>query len=177
VTILNNFHSARILVVDDCWDTASSLTELLAVRGYQHVSWTTDGEAVCQLHASDHYDLIVLDMHMPEVSGLDVMKQLRMRNPGSYPSIIVMTGDECCHWEALEGGASEYIMKPFEFPEFEACIHKVLSQARNSAELPDRGRSDLCILTDMEVNASEEQLPFSTLGLEYGGSSPHSTST
>jgi DNA-binding response OmpR family regulator len=175
MTTPNDFHNARILIVDDCWDTASSLTELLAVRGYQSVCWTTDGEAVCQLHAGDHYDLIVLDMHMPEVSGLDVMKRLRMSKLGCRVSIIGMTGDEFCRMEALGAGASACLMKPFEFPELECRIHQALSLAWCRSDELDTAQAGMRASQGMEMNI-EEALPFSTLDPEYGGPLPHSTS-
>jgi len=65
MTDLADVHSARILTVDDCCDTASTLSELLRWKGYKHVAWTTDGKAVPGLVTADPFGLILLDMHMP----------------------------------------------------------------------------------------------------------------
>jgi 5'-3' exonuclease len=52
--------SASILVIDDCCDTASVLCELMALKGYENVSWTTDSDALTSLCPGNHYGLIFL---------------------------------------------------------------------------------------------------------------------
>jgi two-component system cell cycle response regulator len=122
----NDFERARILIVDDCPDSADLLAELLAAKGYYCVHRTVDAAVVCDLHAVNDYDLILLDLHMPFISGLKIMEQMRKLVPDSYLPVIVLTGDDNLRLPALEAGAYDFIAKPFDITDLTVRVHNML---------------------------------------------------
>lgn len=117
---------ARILIIDDCADSANLLAELLAQENYRVVHVTTDAAAVCDLHELNNYDLILLDMHMPYVSGFEVMTQLRRMAPDTFLPVIALTGNDDLRLAALEAGAYDFIAKPFDLTEILVRIRNML---------------------------------------------------
>ena len=120
-------HSASILIIDDCRDTASVLCELMALKGYENVSWATDSGALTCLCPANHYGLILLDMHMPAVSGLDVIHYLRDTEHASCVPVIAISGDQRYRLAALEAGACAFLLKPFNYDELEATVSNALA--------------------------------------------------
>jgi DNA-binding response OmpR family regulator len=123
-------HSACILIVDDCRDTASTLCELLKWKGYRHVAWTTDGRAVPDLVTRETCGLILLDMHMPEVSGLDVMRSLQaMAASANGIPVVAISGDQRYRAVSVAAGACAFLIKPFSPEQLEATIASALFRA------------------------------------------------
>jgi DNA-binding response OmpR family regulator len=120
-------HSASILIIDDCRDTASLLCELMTLNGYENVSWATDGGALTCLHPAKNHELILLDMHMPAVSGLDVIHYLRDTEHASCVPVIAISGDQRYRLAALEAGACAFLLKPFNYDELEATVSNALA--------------------------------------------------
>jgi len=125
----DDLHSAYILIVDDCRDTASTLCELLKWKGYRHVAWTTDGKAVPALVASNSRGVILLDMHMPRVSGLDVMRSLRAMDSANGITVVAISGDQRCRTASVAAGACDFLIKPFSPEQLEATIARALLPA------------------------------------------------
>lgn len=117
---------ARILIVDDCPDSASLLAELLATENYHAVHVTSDAAVVCDLHELNAYDLILLDMHMPYVSGLKVMELLRKSSPGEFLPVIALTGNDDLRLAALDAGAYDFLVKPFDATEILVRVRNML---------------------------------------------------
>src|SRR5438045_3737031 len=109
MTGVSGIHSTRILIVDDCCDTANLQCELLTLKGYQEVSWTTGREVLPSLGAATGYGLILLDMHMPGMSGLDVMHNLRNTKPEPSVPVIAISGDQRFRTVAIEAGACAFL--------------------------------------------------------------------
>jgi DNA-binding response OmpR family regulator len=120
-------HSASILIIDDCCDTASVLCELMTLKGYENVSWTTDSDALTSFCSRNHYELILLDMHMPAISGLDVMHYLRHSEHARCIPVIAISGDQRYKLAALEAGACAFLLKPFDYEELEAIVFNALA--------------------------------------------------
>ncbi|MCC6073194.1 EAL domain-containing protein [Massilia sp. GCM10020059] len=119
---------ARILVVDDNPVNVELLEVLLRGSGYASVSSTTDPLQVAPLHAEHRYDLIILDLHMPVMNGLDVMRALKAVETGAWLPVLVVTADPDKKMAALEAGARDFIGKPFDALE-------VLTRIRNLLEV------------------------------------------
>lgn len=117
---------ARILVVDDQHDNVEVLSMLLNAMGYMSVSGTTDPAAVCGLHLENDYDLILLDMQMPGVSGFQVMEEIKSHGNDDYLPVLAITGNSDLKIRALESGARDFITKPFDALELEKRIHNML---------------------------------------------------
>ena len=121
-----NIHDARILVVDDNIDNVDLLIAVLHQAGYSDVNSTTDPFAVESLHAREGYDLILLDMQMPGLDGLDVIKALRDIEQNAYVPVLAITANASYKIDALRAGARDFITKPFDLAELLQRIHNLL---------------------------------------------------
>jgi putative two-component system response regulator len=121
---------ARILIVDDEPRNVRVLKRVLAVAGYRQVLAITDPRDAIARFAEIEPDLLLLDLHMPEIDGVAVMERLRAGMPASeYFPILMLTGDaspQACQ-RALAMGASDFVAKPFD-------MHEVLIRIRNLLE-------------------------------------------
>jgi DNA-binding response OmpR family regulator len=158
---------ARILVVDD----EPSVTDLLAYNlrkaGYE-VLLAADGREALRLACQSNPDLILLDLMIPEVDGLDVCRELRKT---STVPIIMLTarGEEIDRVVGLELGADDYVSKPFGVRELLARIKAVLRRARsdgstNGSAAILRGKGGLQLnLESRIVTVDEAALPLTRL--------------
>lgn len=108
--------SARILVADDEPTSVRLLERLLARAGYGSVVTTTDPEEVIELFRSTRPDLLILDLHMPGMSGYEVMEQIREEVGSEYVPVIMLTGDirNETRLRALTVGVRDFLTKPFD---------------------------------------------------------------
>jgi DNA-binding response OmpR family regulator len=121
---------ARILIAEDDPRVASLLEKGLRANGY-HTSHADDGEQAQRLGLTDDFDLMILDMGLPERDGFQVLQELRAR--GQTLPVIILTGrPEREAAACLEAGADDYMRKPFHFDELLARVRKCL---RARAEL------------------------------------------
>jgi len=118
--------NANILIVDDQEANVMLLEQMLANGGYTRVSSTTDPFAVCALHREHHYDLILLDLQMPGMSGFDVLAALKPIEPDGYVPVLVVTAQPNHKLHALQAGARDFVSKPFELVEVETRIRNML---------------------------------------------------
>jgi two-component system cell cycle response regulator len=99
---------------------------VLALQNYHAVHITTDAAVVCDLHELNAYDLILLDVHMPSVSGLKIMEQLRKLAPDTFLPVIVLSGNANMRLPTLEAGAYDFITKPYDITELGVRIRNML---------------------------------------------------
>jgi diguanylate cyclase (GGDEF)-like protein/PAS domain S-box-containing protein len=128
VITLDDIHRANILIVDDQDVNVQLLDYLLKNTGYSSVAATTDPRQVAALHREHHYDLIILDLHMPGMDGFAVMDALRPMETDSYLPVLVVTAEPDKKLAALEAGARDFVSKPFDPVE-------VLTRIRNMLEV------------------------------------------
>lgn len=124
----DDIRKAKILIVDDCERNTWSLEEILRLDGYSQISACTESRLVAPLHNKNHYDLILLDMHMPVMSGLSVMKALQATGIDPYLPVLAITADKRLKHIVLQSGARDFILKPYDFSEL--CI-----RIRNALEV------------------------------------------
>src|SRR5471030_1125627 len=118
--------NASILVVDDQEANVMLLEQMLRNAGYSRISSTMDPQAVRALHQEHRYDLILLDLQMPEMDGFEVMEGLRGLEVGSYLPVLVITAQPGHKLRALQAGAKYFISKPFDLVEVKTRIHNML---------------------------------------------------
>lgn len=115
----------RILIVEDEIDLCDSIAEGLRIDGYA-VDTSYDGEDAYFLVSSTDYDLIVLDLNLPKMDGLDVLKEIRKTNLDVKIIILTARSHINDRVKGLDLGANDYLIKPFHFEELEARIRSLL---------------------------------------------------
>ena len=117
---------AKILIVDDLPANVLLLERMLGGAGYESVTSTLDPRAVCELHAKNRYDLIVLDLQMPGMDGFEVMEGLKRIEKDGYLPVLVITAQPDHKLRALRAGARDFISKPFDVAEVLTRVHNML---------------------------------------------------
>jgi DNA-binding response OmpR family regulator len=125
----------RILLVDDEKPIQTLLSFPLQRDGYE-VTAASDGREALQRFGEEHYDLVVLDLMMPKMDGLEVCRRLRAR---SDVPIIMLTAkaEETDKVFGLELGADDYITKPFSMREFRSRVKAVLRRSASARTDPE----------------------------------------
>jgi PAS domain S-box-containing protein len=118
--------NASILIVDDQQTNVALLEALLEDAGYTNVSATMNPVEVGALYRKHHYDLILLDLQMPEMDGFQVMECLKANIEDDYLPVIVLTAQPGHKLRALQTGAKDFISKPFDVIEVKTRIHNML---------------------------------------------------
>jgi PAS domain S-box-containing protein len=118
--------NATILIVDDQEPNVTLLEKMLRNAGYRHITSTRDPRTVCALHAAHRYDLILLDLQMPDMDGFQVMEALKQIETGGYLPVLVITAQPGHKLRALQAGAKDFVSKPFDLVEVQTRIHNML---------------------------------------------------
>jgi DNA-binding response OmpR family regulator len=114
----------KLLLVEDNRQLADMLTAHLRERGFTLDAAATGAQAVTAF-ASNSYDAVILDLGLPDMDGMDVLRAIRDR--AMVPALILTARDAVAHRIAgLNAGADDYILKPFDLAEFEARLRAVL---------------------------------------------------
>jgi DNA-binding response OmpR family regulator len=126
--------TARILLVDDEQSIQTLLSYPLRKDGY-HVTSALDGGEALQRFEEGRFDLVILDLMLPRLDGVEVCRQLRTH---SQVPIIMLTakGSETDKVAGLEVGADDYITKPFSMREFRSRVKAALRRSRMGGEAP-----------------------------------------
>ena len=103
----------RILIVDDSFYMRTMLKNMLTDAGYEVVGEAANGQQALEMAAQTNPDLITLDVILPDNTGLDVLKGIRQEQPNVKVVMCSAVGQEVIVNEALESGATAYIVKPF----------------------------------------------------------------
>jgi putative two-component system response regulator len=122
--------SARILVIDDDEAIVSLIERVLRQAGYGEIHTTTDSRRVLPLFHEFPPDLVITDLRMPFLDGVNIMRQLRPRTTaGEFLPIIFLTGDPSpeARQQALAAGATDFIAKPFDSRELVLRIRNLLN--------------------------------------------------
>jgi PAS domain S-box-containing protein len=117
---------SNILIVDDQEANVTLLERLLREAGYASVASTMKPHEVCALHRNSRYDLILLDLQMPEVDGFEVMEGLKVNDADPYLPVLVITAQPGHKLRALQAGARDFISKPFDLVEVKTRIRNML---------------------------------------------------
>ncbi len=141
--------SARILLVDDEHAVQTLLAYPLRKDGYEVVS-ALDGREALDLFAERRFDLVVLDIMLPKLDGIEVCRRLRSR---SQVPIIMLTAkdDEIDKVLGLEMGADDYITKPFSVREFRSRVKAALRRSEMLGHGPNVG-SEPIVAGELEID-------------------------
>lgn len=118
--------NANILIVDDKKSNVLLLELILRRANYTSITSTLDGREVCELYRNNRYDLILLDLQMPEMDGFEVIKALKKIEQNEYLPVLVITAQPSHKIDALQLGAKDFIAKPFDQIEVLTRIYNML---------------------------------------------------
>ncbi|MGH2734855.1 MAG: HD domain-containing phosphohydrolase [Actinomycetota bacterium] len=134
---------ARILVVDDQPANIRLLERVLTRDGFEHVACTTSPEESLDLYQEFRPDLVLLDLHMPEMDGFEVLERLRELSYAEvYLPVVILTADITpeARRQALSMGAKDFLTKPFDAAEVLLRIRNLLETRRLHQRLSDQNR-------------------------------------
>ncbi|EQD82601.1 PhoB family transcriptional regulator [Saccharopolyspora erythraea D] len=141
--------AARVLVVDDDTSVRDVVRRYLQRAGYA-VELAGDGETALRLHAERKPDLVVLDLMLPGVGGLEVCRRLRER--GEVPVVMLTAlGEESDRVVGLEQGADDYVVKPFSPRELVLRVASILRRARTSQPAEGEVLTDGALRLDLDA--------------------------
>ncbi len=135
----------RILVIDDDPDALQILTDYLRLEGYEVLS-AADGASGMQLLAANELELVITDLNLPGISGMDVIDIIHKNYPQVQVIVVTGYGSMETVLEALHKGAIDYLTKPFLFEILKLSLQKAEQQLRMNQQLDQlesRGRRDL----------------------------------
>lgn len=115
----------RLLLVEDDLPLAEALLSLLVSSGHA-VDCVHDGEAAKALVATEEFDLMILDLNLPELDGLSVLRSMRAEGNRAAVMILTARGAAEDRVRGLDLGADDYMAKPFDIREFEARVRSLL---------------------------------------------------
>jgi DNA-binding response OmpR family regulator len=156
----------RILLVEDNRDILANLADFLELKGYS-VDCAQDGLSGLHLAATEHYDLIVLDVMLPGIDGYTLCKRLREDARRDTPVIMLTARDQLDdRLQGFRAGADDYLLKPFAMSELVARIEAVLRRAqgggRRCLEIGDL----IYDLDTLEVTRGGRLLKLNPVGLK-----------
>lgn len=124
----------RILVVDDDWPIVDFVAEALSDEGYTVTSAVSSSQAVTLIEA-EHPDVILLDVHMPGLDGIQLMRYLQSKQFGDI-QIVLMTADASIMQQVTTSDAQYFLLKPFDLQALLNCVAKALQAKRDQAQHP-----------------------------------------
>lgn len=146
----NAARKTRILIVEDEPAMVAGLRDNFEYEGYDVISAADGAEGLARAFA-DSPDLVVLDVMMPRMSGLDVCKQLKARKPSLPVIMLTARGQEIDKVVGLELGADDYVTKPFSIRELMARVKAVLRRVSPPA-------AEVYRFSDVEVNIRSNEV-------------------
>jgi len=132
----------KILVIDDEPANTALLQDILAAYGYTRVELVSDSKLALETCKNFEPDLILLDLMMPPPDGFAILDSLRTREDESFLPVVVLTADttEATKRRALEAGATDFLLKPFDLTEVILRIRNLL-KSRRAHQLLDNQRA------------------------------------
>jgi two-component system response regulator MprA len=141
--------AARVLVVEDDEEIAQVLQRSLRLEGYE-VRIAADGEQALAVHAEYVPDVVILDLGLPKVDGIEVAR--RVRGADDVPILMLTARDAVeARVEGLDSGADDYLVKPFERQELLARLRALLRRR------PPRGSASL-VVADLALNPDTHEV-------------------
>jgi DNA-binding response OmpR family regulator len=123
----------KLLIVED-----DELLQKTLYKGFRKLDYTvdaaSDGEEALDMFFSNVYDLIVLDLNLPKIDGMEVLEEIRADNKEIPILILSAKGEVTDKISGLDSGANDYLAKPFHFAELEARIRALLRRSFKTAD-------------------------------------------
>jgi DNA-binding response OmpR family regulator len=150
---------ASLLVIEDEDRIGRLLADALSANGHD-VTWRQTGEGGLRVAQDTTYDLVLLDLGLPDVDGVDVCRRLKRVQPQAVIVVLTARAEEMDVVEGLESGADDYLTKPFRMTELLARVRAHLRRASAEESVPEAFTSGeltvdraarRCLIRDVEV--------------------------
>ncbi len=129
---MNLTHRPKIVVVEDDDEIRKALREMLVSRGYA-VESCANGDTGLKAIRSELYDLLILDLMLPDVNGLEICRRVRAEQPDLPILILTSMESEDTVLEGFQSGSDDYVTKPFRMAELFARVQALLRRSRRRA--------------------------------------------
>ena len=147
-----------ILIVEDDTDVADTYADALQSAGYMCESVANGNEASDRLSGTT-YDLVLLDIELPGKSGLELLSDIRTRNPAQSVLLITGRGELHDRVQGLDLGADDYLVKPIQLPELLARVRAALRRAQG-------GKSLILRIADLHIDIANRRVTRNARELE-----------
>ena len=147
----------HILVVEDQKDIADLIAMHLRDLGHA-VDCVHDGGKGYEAARTGRYDLIVLDVMLPRLDGLDVVRSLRMDRVDTPVLMLTARSGEIDRVLGLELGADDYLTKPFSIPELQARVKAILRRSDRQAATPASDEAEKLAFTDLTIDSASREV-------------------
>lgn len=115
-----------VMITDDAAVMRMMLKNILSSAGYEVVAEATDGREAVEKYQEFHPDLVTMDITMPEMDGIKAVKAIKAIDPQAKIVMCSAMGQKTLVLEAIEAGASNFIVKPFEADKVKQVVAKIL---------------------------------------------------
>ncbi|WP_181348737.1 response regulator [Thalassobacillus sp. CUG 92003] len=117
----------RILIVDDAAFMRMMIKDILTKNGYEIAGEAEDGQKAVELYKEETPDLVTMDITMPEMDGIAALKEIKELNPNATVIMCSAMGQQAMVVDAIQAGAKDFIVKPFQADRVIEAIQKALS--------------------------------------------------
>lgn len=147
----------RILLIEDDHPLANAMLKLLHAEGMT-TDWLDDGNKALQALIHEHFDAAILDLNLPGIDGMSVLRQARKQKVATPVIILTARGDLADRLNGLDAGADDYLAKPFAMTELVARIRAI---SRRSVGLA----SELLQVGPLSLDAGQQKITLDTQSL------------
>ncbi|HEU4852069.1 MAG TPA: response regulator [Telluria sp.] len=151
---------ASILIVDDQEANVMLLEQMLRNEGYTNIVTTQQPKLVRAMHEAQRFDLILLDLQMPEMDGFEVIEALKDVELASYLPVLVLTAQPGHKVRALKAGAKDFVSKPFDLVEVQTRIHNMLEVRLLYRKLDEHNRKLEQVVLERTAELRESEARF-----------------
>ena len=116
----------KILLVDDAAFMRMLIKDALTKNGYTNIIEAADGAIAVDTYAAEHPDLVIMDITMPNKTGIEALKEIKGKDPAAKVVLCSAMGQEAMVVEAIKLGALDFIVKPFKAERIIQTVSKVL---------------------------------------------------
>ena len=145
-------YKKRILVVDDYVPTRLMIVDALSDSGYQTIKEAGNGKEALDYFRNDHYDLVISDVNMPHMGGMELLQHLKEIKPDTAVIMITAQPEVELTVSALKKGAVDFLKKPFNIEDLMYKVHVYLQESNITT--PQSYQSDL-LLKQIEEKTNE----------------------
>ena len=117
---------AKILIVDDAAFMRMMIKDILTKNGYEVIGEAANGIQAVELYKAHQPDLVTMDITMPEMDGIEAVKQIKAINPAAKVIMCSAMGQQSMVMDAIKAGASDFIVKPFQADRVLEAVKKIV---------------------------------------------------